>query len=121
MITRRCTNPRVTTRDELASTDEARQSPGATWLATALPGTNGADDPTAAHLTFDHLCTGLVRVALPLPPNMDVIDLAGNVGTLRQVVDLYSRFILPLGPLGLPPVHGIDSRACDRNEHIQKR
>jgi hypothetical protein len=28
-----------------------------------------------------------------------------NSGTLEQVVDLYSRFILPFGPLGLPPVH----------------
>lgn len=40
-----------------------------------------ADDPTAAQLTFDHLRKGLVRVVLPLPPNMDVIDLAGNVVT----------------------------------------
>ncbi len=28
-----------------------------------------------------------------------------NSGTLQQAVDLYSRFILPFGQLGLPPVH----------------
>jgi cytochrome c peroxidase len=40
-----------------------------------------ADDPEAATLTFEHLKKGLVRVVLPLPDNMDVIDLEGNVTT----------------------------------------
>jgi cytochrome c peroxidase len=40
-----------------------------------------ADDPTAATLTFDHLKLGLVRVTLPLPANMDVVDIEGNVIT----------------------------------------
>ncbi len=40
-----------------------------------------ADDPTAANLTFDHLRKGLVRVILPLPARMDVVDLQGRVVT----------------------------------------
>ncbi len=40
-----------------------------------------ADDPSAATLTFAHLAKGLVRVTLPLPPNMDVIDDEGTVVT----------------------------------------
>jgi cytochrome c peroxidase len=40
-----------------------------------------ADDPTAPMPTFDHLRKGLVRVNLPLPDNMDVIDLDGRVVT----------------------------------------
>jgi cytochrome c peroxidase len=40
-----------------------------------------ADDPDAATLTFEHLKKGLVRVVLPLPDNMDVLDLDGNVTT----------------------------------------
>jgi cytochrome c peroxidase len=40
-----------------------------------------ADDPEAATLTFEHLKKGLVRVVLPLPDNMDVVDREGNVTT----------------------------------------
>lgn len=40
-----------------------------------------ADDPDAEVLTFEHLKKGLVRVVLPLPDNMDVIDEQGNVIT----------------------------------------
>jgi len=40
-----------------------------------------ADDPTAASPTYDHLKAGLVRVVLPLAPNLDVIDGAGHVIT----------------------------------------
>jgi cytochrome c peroxidase len=40
-----------------------------------------ADDPGAAVPAFAHLRKGLVRVVLPLPANMDVIDLAGHVVT----------------------------------------
>jgi cytochrome c peroxidase len=40
-----------------------------------------ADDPNAAELTYEHLKKGLVRVTLPLPANMDLIDFAGNVVT----------------------------------------
>lgn len=40
-----------------------------------------ADDPDAEVLTFEHLEKGLVRVVLPLPDNMDVIDVDGNVIT----------------------------------------
>jgi cytochrome c peroxidase len=38
-----------------------------------------ADDPSAAQPTYEHLKKGLVRVVLPLPDNMDVIDAEGNV------------------------------------------
>lgn len=41
-----------------------------------------ADDPGAAQLTFDHLRKrGLIRITLPLAPNLDLIDDAGNVIT----------------------------------------
>jgi cytochrome c peroxidase len=40
-----------------------------------------ADDPNAETLTFEHLKKGLVRVVLPLPDNMDVVDVDGNVTT----------------------------------------
>jgi cytochrome c peroxidase len=40
-----------------------------------------ADDPLAEVPTFEHLKKGLVRVILPLPDNMDLIDFAGNVVT----------------------------------------
>lgn len=40
-----------------------------------------ADDPDAEVLTFEHLKKGLVRVVLPLPANMDLIDFDGNVVT----------------------------------------
>ncbi|WP_241759452.1 cytochrome-c peroxidase [Pyxidicoccus parkwayensis] len=40
-----------------------------------------ADDPAAAVPTYEHLKKGLVRVVLPLPANMDVIDVGGNVIT----------------------------------------
>ncbi|MFY1828510.1 cytochrome-c peroxidase [Myxococcus fulvus] len=40
-----------------------------------------ADDPDAAVLTYEHLKKGLVRVVLPLPDNMDVIDAQGQVIT----------------------------------------
>jgi cytochrome c peroxidase len=40
-----------------------------------------ADDPDAAELTFEHLRKGLIRVTLPLPDKMDVVDLEGRVVT----------------------------------------
>jgi len=40
-----------------------------------------ADDPDAEVLTYEHLKKGLVRVILPLPENMDLIDFDGNVVT----------------------------------------
>lgn len=40
-----------------------------------------ADDPTAAVPTYQHLLKGLVRITLPLPENVDLIDVAGQVVT----------------------------------------
>lgn len=40
-----------------------------------------ADDPAAPVPTYEHLKKGLVRVVLPLPANMDVIDVQGQVIT----------------------------------------
>lgn len=40
-----------------------------------------ADDPNAATPTYEHLKKGLVRIVLPLPANMDVIDTEGHVVT----------------------------------------
>ena len=40
-----------------------------------------ADDPSAAQPTYDHLRAGLVRITIPLAPNIDEIDTNGNVIT----------------------------------------
>ena len=40
-----------------------------------------ADDPEAPTPRFEHLKKGLIRVVLPLPDNMDLIDFDGNVTT----------------------------------------
>jgi cytochrome c peroxidase len=40
-----------------------------------------ADDPAAPVPTYEHLENGLVRIVLPLPDNIDVIDIDGNVTT----------------------------------------
>ena len=40
-----------------------------------------ADDPAAATPTYAHVLAGLVRITLPLPANMDVVDSAGSVVT----------------------------------------
>lgn len=40
-----------------------------------------ADDPNAAVPTYEHLQKGLIRVVIPLPANMDVIDAQGLVIT----------------------------------------
>jgi cytochrome c peroxidase len=41
-----------------------------------------ADDPTAAQPTYNHLRKrALIRITLPLPPNIDLVDDAGNVVT----------------------------------------
>lgn len=40
-----------------------------------------ADDPSAAVPTYRHLLKGLVRITLPLPANIDLIDVNGQVVT----------------------------------------
>jgi cytochrome c peroxidase len=40
-----------------------------------------ADDPGAATPTYEHMKRGLIRITLPLPDNMDLLDFAGNVIT----------------------------------------
>ncbi|QSQ28603.1 cytochrome-c peroxidase [Pyxidicoccus parkwayensis] len=40
-----------------------------------------ADDPGASTLTYEHMKRGLIRITLPLPDNMDLLDSAGNVIT----------------------------------------
>jgi cytochrome c peroxidase len=78
-----------------------------------------ADAPTAPQLTFDHLRKGLVRVALPLPPNMDVIDLAGNVVTPADRTITVWRGVptventAPTGP------YQLDGRATDLSSQAQ--
>ena len=78
-----------------------------------------ADDPAATPLTFDHLRKGLVRVVLPLPANMDVVDLQGRVVTppdrkifvWRGVPSIAN--VAPTGPFQL------DGRAADLESQAQ--
>ena len=148
--------PGCVDQDELASTREALQSPGAQLFATPLPGTNGrscatchvasehaaltianvearfakdphdplfhpldADDPTAAHPTFDHLRKGLVRVVLPLPPNMDVIDLAGNVVTPADRAIAVWRGVPSIENTAATGPYQLDGRAADLSTQVQ--
>jgi cytochrome c peroxidase len=49
-----------------------------------------ADDPNADVPTYEHLKKGLVRVRIPLPDNMDLIDYDGNITTpADRVVEVW--------------------------------
>jgi cytochrome c peroxidase len=67
--------------DHLALTPQHASAVFASNPGDALFNRIDADDPAAAVPTYDHLRAGLVRVVVPLAPNLDVIDMAGNVIT----------------------------------------
>lgn len=78
-----------------------------------------ADDPTAEKLTFEHLKKGLVRVWLPLPDNVDVIDLAGNVTTPPNRKIYVWRSVPSIADSALTAPYQLDGRAATLEEQAQ--
>lgn len=78
-----------------------------------------ADDPTAAELTFEHLKKGLVRVVLPLPDNMDVIDFEGNVVTPADRSIFVWRGVPTVANTAITAPYQLDGRALTLQEQAQ--
>ncbi|NVB84017.1 MAG: cytochrome-c peroxidase [Kofleriaceae bacterium] len=78
-----------------------------------------ADDPTAATLTFDHLRMGLVRVTLPLPANMDLIDLQGNVVTPPHRTISVWRSVPSIQNTAVTGPYQLDGRAANLSVQAQ--
>ncbi|MCY1058091.1 c-type cytochrome [Nannocystis sp. SCPEA4] len=78
-----------------------------------------ADDPVAETLTFEHLEKGLVRVWLPLPDNMDVIDDAGNVTTPPDRKIFVWRGVPSIADSALTAPYQLDGRVETLEEQAQ--
>lgn len=78
-----------------------------------------ADDPDAETLTFEHLKKGLVRVWLPLPDNMDVIDDAGNVTTPADRRIFVWRGVPSIADVALTAPYQLDGRVPTLEEQAQ--
>jgi cytochrome c peroxidase len=78
-----------------------------------------ADDPDAAEPTYEHLKKGLVRVVLPLPDNMDVVDLAGNVTTPADRKIFVWRGVPSVANTAMTAPYQLDGRAPNLNEQAQ--
>jgi len=70
-----------------------------------------ADDPDAAVPTFEALKKGLVRVVLPLPANMDVIDLEGRVITPEGRTIFVWRGVPSVANTAITAPYQFDARA----------
>jgi cytochrome c peroxidase len=75
-----------------------------------------ADDPTAAVLTYNHVRAGLIRVTLPLPPNVDVIDAAGQVITSASRTVFVWRAVPSIENTALTAPYLADGRATTLEE-----
>jgi cytochrome c peroxidase len=78
-----------------------------------------ADDPAAPVLTFEHLKKGLVRVVLPLPENMDVIDEQGNVITPADRMIEVWRAVPSIADTAVSGPYLYDGRADSLEEQAQ--
>ncbi|HEY8923849.1 MAG TPA: cytochrome-c peroxidase [Polyangia bacterium] len=78
-----------------------------------------ADDPTAAVPTYEALKKGLVRVILPLPANMDVIDLEGRVITPADRRIFVWRGVPTVANTALTAPYQFDGRAPTLQEQAQ--
>jgi cytochrome c peroxidase len=78
-----------------------------------------ADDPTAPVPTFEALKKGLVRVVLPLPGNMDVIDLQGRVITPPDRRIFVWRGVPTIANTALTAPYQFDGRAATLQEQAQ--
>ncbi|WP_426753805.1 cytochrome c peroxidase [Myxococcus sp. Y35] len=78
-----------------------------------------ADDPTAETLTFENLKRGLVRVILPLPANMDVIDIEGKVITPADRKISVWRAVPSVADTALTAPFQFDGREATLEEQAQ--
>jgi cytochrome c peroxidase len=78
-----------------------------------------ADDPQAKKLTFEHLKKGLVRVWLPLPDNVDLIDQVGNVTTPPDRKIFVWRSVPSIADSALTAPFQLDGRAATLEEQAQ--
>lgn len=78
-----------------------------------------ADDPNAAIPTYEHLRKGLVRVVLPLPDNMDVIDNGGNVITPADRKIAVWRGVPSIENTAITGPYQLDGRASNLSEQAQ--
>ena|GEM_PF-692957 len=79
-----------------------------------------ADDPTAEVLTFENLKRGLVRVTLPLPANMDVVDTEGNVITPADRKVSVWRAVPSIADTALSAPFQFDGRAATLEAQAQE-
>jgi cytochrome c peroxidase len=78
-----------------------------------------ADDPSAEPLTFEHLKKGLVRVWLPLPDNVDLLDAAGEVITPDDRKLSVWRGVPSLADAALTAPFQLDGRAETLETQVQ--
>lgn len=78
-----------------------------------------ADDPAAKQLTFEHLKRGLVRIWLPLPENVDVIDMAGKVTTPPDRKIFVWRSVPSIADGALTAPYQLDGRAATLEKQAQ--
>ena len=78
-----------------------------------------ADDPSAETLSFTHLQKGLVRVVLPLPDNMDVIDLEGDVITPPERSIFVWRGVPSVANTALTAPYQLDGRQPTLEDQAQ--
>jgi cytochrome c peroxidase len=78
-----------------------------------------ADDPAAAVPTFEALKKGLVRVVLPLPENMDVVDLEGRVVTPADRQIFVWRGVPTVANTAMTAPYQSDGRAATLQEQAQ--
>jgi cytochrome c peroxidase len=78
-----------------------------------------ADDRGAAAPTYEHLKKGLVRVVLPLPDNMDVVDFDGNVITSTDRTIFVWRGVPSIANTAITAPYQLDGRALSLQEQAQ--
>jgi cytochrome c peroxidase len=78
-----------------------------------------ADDPEAAEPTYEHLKKGLVRVVLPLPDNMDVIDLEGKVVTPADRKIFVWRGVPSVANVAMTAPYQLDGREANLAHQAQ--
>lgn len=78
-----------------------------------------ADDPTAGTPAYRHLARGLVRVTLPLPATMDVLDADGNVVTnAARTVEVW-RGVPTIENVAATAPYQLDGRATNLRDQAQ--
>jgi cytochrome c peroxidase len=78
-----------------------------------------ADDPSAINPTYEHLRLGLVRVVLPLPANMDLIDVDGSVVTPPERTISVWRSVPSIENTAATGPYQLDGRAANLSVQAQ--